>query len=176
MPLITTLAGGSARGYGGLFGAIPIADSAFESIQTYTATSTVADVTFSAIPSTYKILQIRSISRADGSSGGDLSVFMQFNGDTNSSNYRFNRMYSYPGSNSRGIDYATNYIFATITLQNAATANDYAHNIVDIVDYANSSKTKQVKQIGGSSASQFYSARLWTGTAAITSIRIFPGG
>lgn len=176
MPLITTLAGGSAKGYGGLLGAAQISDTAFESIQTYTATSTVADVTFSSIPSTYKILQIRGICRADGSSAGDLSVFMQLNGDTTSSNYRFNRIYSYSGSNNKGIDYSANSnIFAAITLQNAATASDYAYNIIEIVDYADSNKTKQVKQIGGSSGSQFYSASLWTGTAAINSIKIFPG-
>jgi len=174
MPLITTLAGGSARGYGGLFGAIPISDSAFESIQTYTATGTVGDITFNSIPSTYKILQFRIMVRTADPGAGDRSLFAQFNGDT-ASNYYYNRIYSYPGSLGQDNSNASG-VYAGIFLNDGTPTGCYGGNIFEIVDYANTSKTKQSRQIGGSTESQFFSASYWTGTAAINSVRFFPSG
>lgn len=157
----------------------PRVTSNFESIASYTATGTVGDITFSSIPSTYKILQIRHVIRDVSASTGDRSIFIQFNGDTSTSNYMYNRIYSYPGTNNFGLDYSNSLgiAFAGITIaDNTSPANDYGGNIVEIIDYANTSKTKQIRQYGGSSQSQFNSASLWTGTAAINSIKIYCSG
>ena len=177
-PINSTLANTSARGYGGL-GNSSIAAGNFESIATYTATGTVGDITFNSIPSGYKILQIRHVIRDVSASSGDRSIFIQFNGDTSTSNYAYNRMYSYPGANSFGIDYNNTFgiAYAGITIaDNTTPTNDYGANIIEIIDYANTSKTKQIRQYGGSSQSQFNSASLWTGTAAINSVKIYCSG
>jgi len=74
MPLITTLAGASARGYGGLvtFG-VP---NSYESIASVTVGSGgAANVEFTSIPATYTHLQIRGIAR----SGRTDSTVDQFN-------------------------------------------------------------------------------------------------
>lgn len=157
----------------------PASATSFESIATYTATGSVSDITFSSIPSTYKILQFRMMVRDASSSIGDRSIFAQFNGDTSTSNYAWNRIYSYPGTNSYGLDFSntTGSAFAGITIANATTpTDDYGGNIFEIIDYADTSKTKQTKQYGGSSQSQFDSASRWAGTAAINSVRFFCSG
>ena len=157
----------------------PASATNFESIATYTASGTVSDITFSSIPSTYKILQLRHVIRDTSGSSGDRSIFAQFNGDTSTSNYMWNRIYSYSGTNVYGLDFSntTGAVFAGICIANSSShTNDYGANITEIIDYANTSKTKQIRQYGGSSQSQFNSASLWTGTSAINSIRIFCSG
>ena len=81
MPLITTLAGASARGYGGLstFG-VP---TSYESIATVNPTGGASTISFSSIPSTYTHLQIRGIARrASGTGLADISI--RLNSDTGS--------------------------------------------------------------------------------------------
>lgn len=145
----------------------------FESIASYTATGTVSDVTFSSIPSTYKILQVRGIGRGSNAGSGDLSVFAQFNGDTTSSNYRSNRIYSYGSTNGHGLDFGSNFLNVGISLENGSTGGDFGGMIFEIIDYANTSKQKSVRSLSGSSASQFASAGQWLSTSAIDSIRIY---
>ena len=153
----------------------PATQSSFESISTYTATGTVSDITFSSIPSTYKILQFRINVRSTTGGSSDQSFFAQLNNDTGN-NYYYARLYSYPASSGADHSGATYRMYAGITLNDGNTAGDYGANIFEIVDYANTSKTKQTRQIGGSSASQFFSASYWTGTNAINSVRFFLGG
>ena len=170
-PIVSTLAGASARGYGGLLS--QASRSSFESIETYTATGTVSDITFSTIPSTYKMLQFRLLGRTVSAGAGDRTVFAQFNGDTGS-NYYFSRIYSYSGTNNKGVDHANAAgVYASIVLDDGNNTGDFGGNVLEIIDYANTSKTKQVRQLGGSSASQFVGASYWTGTAAISSVRFF---
>lgn len=173
-PIVSTLAGASARGYVGLLS--QASGGSFESIQTYTATGTVSDITFSSIPSTYKILQFRILARTTNGGAGDRSLFAQFNGDTGS-NYYYSRIYSYNGVNNKNVDFSNaTGVYAGIILDDGNNAGDYGGNTFEIIDYANASKTKQSKQLGGSSASQFFSASFWTGTAAISSVRFFSSG
>jgi hypothetical protein len=148
-----------------------IPPTSFESIATYTATGTVSDITFSSIPSTYKILQFRIMVRSTEGGTGDRTFFAQFNGDT-ASNYYYARIYSYPTSQGSDNANAAGCI-AGIFLNDGSTAGNYGGNILEIVDYANTSKTKQTRQIGGSIESQFFSASYWTGTAAINQVRFF---
>ena len=155
----------------------PRTTSSYEAISSYTATGSVSDITFSSIPSTYKILQFRMMTRDASASSGDRSIFAQFNGDSSTSNYSWNRIYSYPGSYGLDFNNTSGSAFAGITIANASSpTDDYGADIFEIIDYANTSKTKQTRQYGGSSQSQFNSASLWTGTAAINSVRFFCSG
>lgn len=173
-PIISTIAGAAARGYGGLLS--QASAGSFESIETYTATGAVSDITFSSIPSTYKILQFRVLARTTHAGTGDRSLFAQFNGDTGS-NYYYSRIYSYNGTNNYGVDHSNAAgVYAGIILDDLNNAGDFGGNTFEIIDYANTSKTKQTRQLGGSSASQFFSASFWTGTAAISSVRFFGSG
>ena len=167
MPLITTLAGASARGYGGLrtFGA----GTSYESIATVTVggggTSTIE---FTSIPSTFEHLQIRYAGTANTGS----NLFFKANSDTTSSNYYSHRFTGYgyaidsDGSDSR--------VFGAIDTNTAS-------GVIDILDYKNTNKYKTVKALtgldgnGGTCRLRLASV-LWMSTSAITSIQITSDG
>lgn len=141
---------------------------AYESLSAITVPSGGSSaIVFNSIPSIYKHLQIRFISR---SSGGAYNPFIQFNGDT-SANYAWHYLDG-PGSTvtSGGAGNQTNILMAGIS----GNANIFAAGIIDILDYANTNKNKTVKfllgtDLNGSGAVDLWSG-LWNSTAAINSI------
>ena len=167
MPLITTFAGDSARGFG-LFKANGAASS-FESIATVTASGSQSTITFSSIPSTYKSLQIRVLATDASASITDIT----FNGDTGS-NYAWHRLY---GNGTSAVAQGTG---TTTRINNSliasGVANCYAVGIYDIVDYANTSKYKTTRSFWGNdsngSATGYVTliSGLWQSTAAVSSI------
>jgi hypothetical protein len=169
-PLLATRAGDSAQGYG-LFGAVA-ASSSFESIATVTAAGGETSLTLNSIPSTYKSLQIRMISRRTTGTGH--LVVLQFNADTGS-NYANHQLYG----TSSGVVSAGGNTSATnirlITANGAVNlANQFGAGITDIIDYATSSKYKTVRTFGGydnnSDGRIELTSGLWMNTAAVTSI------
>ena len=72
-------------------GAPPIPPSSFESIATATGTGSSGVITFSSIPSTYKSLQIRYMSKDTNASDGVLNPKIQFNSDTGN-NYAYHEL------------------------------------------------------------------------------------
>ena len=148
--------------------------SAYESIATATATGSSPSITFSAIPSTYQHLQIRAIARPDNtlSSG---SAYLQFNSDTGS-NYAAHWLYGNgssalaTGSASRTNVWVQMYYIST------GNSNTHGVGIIDIHDYASTTKNKTVRSfngcdINGSGYINLVSG-LWMNTNAITSITI----
>jgi len=159
----------------------PVTPSSFESIATATVSnSTTSSITFSSIPSTYQHLQIRYFVRGDRGNAQDWSL-MRINGDTGN-NYVYHSLYansaSVYGANSGGVQ-------SSIELPrgagDTAAANNFGAGIVDIHDYANTSKNKTVRIYGGtlnSNTSQYINLQsgLWLSTSAISSISILEGG
>ena len=174
MPLLTTQ---SARGYG--FGSLvaPVSDTAYESIQTvYISSGNQASIDFTSIPSTYKHLQIRCLVKSTRNlyvSG----LYFRINGDTGS-NYAYQVIY--------GDDTTGSYSSASATLANAATitgdtqASTFGAAIIDIYDYANTSKRKTIRSQGGTVTDNVgeanYIANLWNSTSTISSINMFVEG
>ena len=78
-PILSARGGMSAGAYG--WGAASGAGTSFESIATATGTGSSGTITFSSIPSTFKHLQIRGISR---NSANSIGALMQYNSDTGS--------------------------------------------------------------------------------------------
>lgn len=170
MPLITTLAGASARGYGGLltFGG----GTAYESIATVTVGSSgAADVTFSSIPGTYSHLQVRYLARV---STGNL-FYAIFNNDSGN-NYPYHRL---SGNGSSASAYGTSAttkiddIFLTTN-----STNIFGAGVMDLLDYTNTNKYKTLRSLSGyenNSAGQvILGSGLWMSTSAITSIKFVP--
>ena len=177
MPLITTLANGSARGYGGLLAAG--ATSSYESIATATATGVETQLTFSSIPSTYKHLQIRGIARYSVTGGTDDNLYMRFNGDTGS---------NYPthwidgnGSTVSAASIAPwdRMLIGKITAGSSG-ANMFGACVIDIHDYASTTKNKTVRHIAGDdmngSGDIWLGSDLWINTSAINQITMFCSG
>jgi len=155
---------------------LPSARTAFEtgfnSIATVTTTSGQTVVTFSSIPSTYKSLQIRGILRNSAGSGSD-NAYMLFNSDTGN-NYTTHWI-SGDGAT------ATASSVSPWTLQlvgfipaSGATANSFAVTIIDIHDYASTTKYKTVRYFTGNdrngSGSMFVGSSSWMNTAAISTL------
>ena len=147
----------------------------YESIASATTTSGQTVVTFSSIPSTYKSLQIRGILRNAAGSGTD-NGYMLFNSDT-------------------GNNYTTHWIIsdgATLTASNispctlqlvgigipasGSTANSFAATIIDIHDYASTTKNKTVRYFTGNdrngSGNVFIGSSSWMNTSAVSTISI----
>lgn len=140
----------------------------FESIATIAASG--SSITFSSIPSTYKHLQIRWIANAPSGS----APYMRFNSD--SSSVYTNHSLDGDGSSvyAQGQANANNALFNMWGI--ASTANCFAGGIIDIVDYADTSKYKTVKSFAGydqnGSGAVSLASNLWRSASAISSITI----
>lgn len=147
---------------------------AYDSLATVTVPSGgVADITFAGIPSTYKHLQIRG--SVLGSSLNQ-DIIAQFNGVTASSNYSLHELRGTGSSvNVSAAANTTGFYVAT----NALTTTDPAVFVMDILDYANTSKNKtsrilQGRDSNGSGSISLFSGLYYGTTNAITSIRMYP--
>lgn len=139
---------------------------AFESIATATGTGSSATITFSSIPGTYQHLQIRTLGI---SASSDAAVYVRCNGVSTSS-YTQHQLFgngtnvlvsaSAPGTEIYGL------------LRSTATYPSVA--IIDILDYANTSKNKTIRSFMGEDANGSGRVGLFSGlfmsTSAITSI------
>lgn len=159
----------------------PVTPSSYESIATVTGTGSSATISFSSIPSTYKHLQIRAIAR-DTYSGGndDANYTITFNNTTTGLKYTGHYLRGNGSAASAGANAGQNqfYIYNS-ELNSGATANAMGAAIIDIIDYANTSKYKTMKYFTGAdanTASTNFHVALGSGvfmdTTAISSIQI----
>lgn len=151
--------------------------TSFESIASNTLTSNTASVTFSSISGTYQHLQLRINARTDRSAVDDF-LLVRFNSDTGS-NYTYHilrgngsAVTAVGGTSQASID-------APWVSAASASADMFGSVIIDIHDYASSTKYKTTRTVSGydqnGSGSIRLSSGLWLNTNAITSISIAPG-
>lgn len=157
---------------GTLSSGVAASTSSFESIATATASGSTNTITFSSIPSTYASLQIR-IHAKDTAIGSYLEMI--FNNDT-ASNYAYHSLTG-NGSTASASGSATQGTIRNIGYVPAASAtNIYGVSIIDIHDYASTTKAKTVRTIMGNDRNGSGEIRLqsglWTSTSAINRIDI----
>ncbi len=144
----------------------------FESITTITGTGSSGTITFSGIPSTYKHLQIRFIAR--GST--DAVSYVRFNSDTGT-NYSDHMLYG-GGTSASALNDVNNTRMAQ--LRHSDTSSIVGGGVVDILDYANTSKYKTMRALTGcdfnGSGIVMMTSGNWRSTSAISSITIFVDG
>lgn len=158
-----------------------VENNAFESIATYAVGSTAQSViTFSSIPSTYKHLQIRAFAR-NNSSTTETSILVRLNGDASAANYRPRHMLTTSGSSVNAYaDGSGTFtgIMAGATYGGNNTANHFAPNIIDILDYADTNKTTVSRAFNASNQNGVgyvtFVSGMWMNTAAVTSISLQP--
>jgi hypothetical protein len=150
----------------------PASPSSYESIATFTANGSANSYTFSSIPGTYKSLQIRAF-LVGGTAVASTNLDIQINADT-------------------GTNYAIHWLNgngASVTASGAAnnprieeiitfgTTNQNAAVIIDLIDYASTSKFKTIRSFAGrdnnGSGNVRLSSGLWRSTSAITSINLY---
>jgi hypothetical protein len=159
-----------------LAGNPPFTPSSFESIATATGTGSSATITFSSIPSTYKHLQIRVIGRTPDALTTS-TAFMRFNSDTGT-NYAAHWLYG-DGSSASATGSATrSNVWVQLYYPGSSyNSNIHATSIIDIHDYASTTKNKTVRTFNGVdvNASGGYVnlvSGLWMNTNAVSSITI----
>lgn len=172
---LTALLGGGGGGGG-----------SFESIATATGNGSSGTITFSSIPSTYKHLQIRGIAR-DTYTGfvGDVGYTFTFNADSSAS-YTRHRIIgdgsaaTVAGAANQGAGYSLN----GDTSSASSNTLIYGVSILEILDYASTSKYKTTRVFAGSDGNVAsnpnyavtLNSSLWQSTSAITRIDITAGG
>ena len=152
-----------------------LSTNSFESIQTVTVGSGgSSSISFSSIPSTYKHLQIRWIAR-NGASANTDSFSMRYNSDSGA-NYSWHWIYA-DGATATAYGTGTqNQINVQCTTGSTPAATYMGAGVIDILDYANISKNKTSRSLGGADVNGggalFYMSGAWYNTSAITNIGI----
>lgn len=153
----------------------PAVTNSFESIATSTP-SGVSTITFSSIPSTFKHLQIRAIAKRDTATTSGSSN-LRFNSDTGS-NYARHFLRGSGAAASAGSGTAQTSIECfEHTGNDAAVANMVGVCIIDILDYASTTKNKVIRSLSGNdqngAGNIYLTSGLWLSTSAVTSITLF---
>jgi hypothetical protein len=153
------------------------AGGSFESIATATGTGSSGTITFSSIPSTYQHLQIRIMARTDRSST-ESGFQIRFNSDSGS-NYVGHQILGFGTTIIANGSTSQTQIDIGIVAAASAPSNTMGVGIIDVHDYASSTKNKTVRSLSGeeqNSADSYLTLRsgLWLNTNAINSITIIP--
>lgn len=145
--------------------------AAYEQIATTILGSNSPDITFSSISSGYKHLQIRYTARTDLGTG---ILRIRFNGSS-SAVYTRHRMLGNAVNVSSSAGTGLTETWSPPITANTNTAGNFASGIIDILDYASTSKNKTVRSFGGATQIDFISLNsgLFADTTAISSINLF---
>ena len=156
------------------------AAGAFESIASATGTGSSGTITFSSIPATYQHLQIRCLIRCDEAANAYRDLRIRLNGDTGTT-YNAHLLYG-DGTAVTATERATANTYTYITAgldaypRDLVTANVMGVAIIDIHDYASTSKNKTTRHFVGVDANGAgrvqLSSGLWRSTSAVTSVSI----
>jgi hypothetical protein len=147
--------------------------SSYESIASATGTGSSGTISFTSIPSTYSHLQIRGI--AYDAAGIGYTVKIQFNGDTGS-NYAYHVLLGTGAVAAAGVSSTPTESIAIINNTGTIT-NALPATIVDVIDYANTSKYKTARIFDGyeknaSGGNIEFRSGLWMSTSAINRVDI----
>lgn len=157
-----------------------LAGADFESIATVTVGSGgAADVEFTSISSTYQHLQLRLVARSDAAATGNTGLVLRFNADTGS-NYATHLLYGDGSSALASASSSSSSIVAGNIIRDNETASIFSGIVIDVLDYASSTKATTVRCVGaydanGSGLATLRSG-LWTSTNAVTSLKLTLGG
>ena len=159
----------SAAGAGG--GA---AAGAYELISTAFGTGSSGTITFSSIPSTYKHLQIRLVSRTTSNNSGSYgSLNFRFNSDS-ASNYSEHILMG-DGSSVQSYANANTTRLGYLLMGENSNPNIMPGIIIDILDYASTSKNKTIRAFEGVTGignRVDLTSSAWRSTSAVSTITI----
>lgn len=146
--------------------------SSYESIATTTLSSDTT-ITFSSIPSTFKHLQIRLLMRRTGTDSSAVTQSIQVNNDTGS-NYAEHSLEGSGSAASATGTASTNTIQAVVCPRGTSNPSTYGVAIIDILDYASTSKYKTFRCFTGSDTNGAGAIKLvsglWMSTSALNRI------
>lgn len=153
----------------------------YESIATVTLGSASSSITFASIPSTYKHLQLRFMIKSQSASN-DFSIGM--NGSFSVTNSSSHILYGNGSSAYAGAWTSQSYVSlpapgSSPSLTSAFPSGSVGAGIIDILDYANTNKTKVLRALWGSDQNGAGFVALNSGslntTSAMTELDLFNG-
>lgn len=150
----------------------------FVPIATVTATGGESSLSFTSIPQGYASLQIRGLTRLSYATTGNGYVGVRLNSDSGS-NYARHELYG-NGSNANayGLASQTQCLYFPVPFD-SNTASIRGTVIMDLHDYASTTRNKTLRALAGSdlngSGDIYLSSGLWANTAAVTTIEIGVG-
>lgn len=151
---------------------------AYDALATVTVPSGgAASVDFNGIPQGYKHLQIRALARLTGATADD-NILLRFNTDSGN-NYAVHWLTgSGISATSNNVTPISNILAGRIGGASSG-ANMFGVSIVDILDYASTTKNKTTRTLTGhdenGSGSVWLESGLWLNTSAVTSIKLLSG-
>lgn len=159
-------------------------EGAYDALYSTTLTGNTSSIVIQGIPSTYKHLQLRMLTRDTNANTNINSLYCYFNSDT-SAIYAWNRIEGLGSSTGvRGGLGAQGSIWIGPNVTNAYTSNIFAAHIIDILDYSDVRKNTTVRHLGGFDTNGTgtepgeiaITGGLWTNSSAVTSITIVKSG
>lgn len=153
---------------------------AYDALATVTVPSGgAASISFAGIPTGYKHLQIRAITRT--TSGNFNDMLATVNSDSGS-NYSWHRILADGSStpSATGVS-ATTAMTIGVDSSPTQTAGVFAVNVIDVLDYASVTKNKTFRSLtgvdnNGSGYVIYYSGAWYNASTAINSITFTPQG
>lgn len=138
-------------------------------------------IDFTSIPNTYKHLQIRGINQVGYSSNtlGGLNLRVGNSSIDTGSNYAYHYLRGEgSGTPGAGAASSTSFISASTTRLASTDTSTFGAVVIDILDYASTSKYKTIRALGGVDANgsgfMNFNSGLWMNSSnAITNIRLY---
>lgn len=164
-----------------LAGNTAFSPSSYESIASATGNGSSTSFTFSSIPNTYASLQLRGILRDNAGGSASSAVGFQFNasGSSTGTSHWMLGIADSPAYTNVGSDTSETFV-NYLSVGSAALSNVYSAFIVDIHDYASTTKNKTIRTFMGVNGNNNANttqvvgmfSNLWIDTSAINEIKL----
>jgi hypothetical protein len=159
----------------------PAVATAYESIASATGTGSSGTITFSSIPSTYQHLQLRVISRSTSASSSGEALNLRLGAGSIDTGANYARHYIYGEGTTvaaAGSASASTIQMITSVAGGGATSGIQGVTIIDIHDYASTTKYKTVRAFTGVDFNNANGALalvsgLWMSTSAVGTLRLY---
>ena len=158
-------------------------EGAYDALATVTLTTATPSITFAGIPTGYKHLQIRYLARTSNAYQFDFTN-MFFNNNSTAGTY-VTHMLSGNGASAQSEYFGTGggLYGMGIAAGNTNTSGVFATGVIDILDYANTSKNTTIKALSGFNNNDSNNGRqvalssgLWLNTEAVNLINLNGNG
>jgi hypothetical protein len=153
----------------------------FDSIATVTVGSGgQSSISFSSIPSTYKHLQIRGITKGDAAGNG-YSMIISANSDTTTANYYSHYLQGDGASASAGSYQTVGGVYVIGSTTGAGTDSSwFSPTVIDILQYGTTSKYKTFRYLTGQDRNGAGNitpgSGVWLNSSAISSLAVTISG
>jgi hypothetical protein len=151
-------------------------------IERVSGTGSSGTITFNNIPQNYKHLQIRSLAKTDDSASPSTgnNILIQFNSDSGSNYARHSLLGDGSSVQAAASASSSSPRIAICTNSGTGLTNVMGVSVIDIHDYASTTKNKTVRGFTGTDANGSGQVRLtsvlWNSTSAITSLSLYISG